>query len=397
MTSNWKTVRLGELADRRVERVILDPSVNERLMGVRWKNLGAYERGQTDTTPTKAKTMFRMREGDFVFNRIDTDKGAFCVVGPEMHMSVASNEFPAYVFDPELLSPAFLWLHFQQESVLSDLKPAGSDGRARWKEADFESHRIAIPPLAEQRRIINLMCALDEALETAEEQRVALQECAKQLRHEFFSVPSKKVLLGDVYEVSAGKQLQAKIQTGVEIAYLRAGNIGDGELDLNVMKRMFVSEAEADRLALQPGDVVVVEGGNGYGKSSVWEGWQEDRVVFQNHVIRIRQVESARYSSGYAAQWARWCHEQGQFKYTGTGIPNIGVSKVRAMEIPLQSHEKSLPEILQIALASDLAAQDTKNQAVALRALRAELLTSLLSGAHTIPDSYDELLEAVDA
>jgi hypothetical protein len=53
-------------------------------MGVRWYGKGAYDRGVVTTETVKAKTLYRVREGDFTFNRIDTQKGAFDVVSPEL-------------------------------------------------------------------------------------------------------------------------------------------------------------------------------------------------------------------------------------------------------------------------------------------------------------------------
>lgn len=140
-------------------------------MGVRWYGKGAYDRGEVTTETVKASSLFRARAGQFVFNRIDTQKGAFDVVPASLDGALATNEFPLYTTSADL-DVSFLLLYFQQESVLEDIEQAraGSEGRSRWKEADFEAWQIPLPSLAEQRRIVEVMRAVDAHMEALEEE-----------------------------------------------------------------------------------------------------------------------------------------------------------------------------------------------------------------------------------
>ncbi len=98
--SEWKIVPAGTVATQRKDIVTLEPGVEYRTMGVRWYGKGAYDRGTGSTETIKAKRLFRAHEGDFVFNRIDTQNGAFDVVPVGLHGALATNEFPLYVADP---------------------------------------------------------------------------------------------------------------------------------------------------------------------------------------------------------------------------------------------------------------------------------------------------------
>lgn len=139
-------------------------------MGVRWHGKGAYDRGIGTTLTIKAKTLYRARAGDFVFNRIDTQKGAFDVVPNSLDGALATNEFPLYETDRELLLPQFLLIYFRQRAVLRAIEAsrAGSEGRARWKERDFESWVIPLPDLPVQSRIVDLMSSVDRCASALE-------------------------------------------------------------------------------------------------------------------------------------------------------------------------------------------------------------------------------------
>jgi type I restriction enzyme, S subunit len=366
-------------------------------MGIRWKNLCAYERGQTDSTPTQAKTMFRMRKSDFVFNRIDTDKGALCVVDETMDGAVASNEFPAYTCIEDRLLPGYLWLYFQQQHVLSSLRPAGSDGRARWKEADFERHVISLPPLGDQRRIVDLIAAVDDAIEGADEQTASLKQTSSALRRTIFNElrnTCPESTAGQFFEVTLGRQKSARQLHGDhEIPYIRAANISDGSLSLADVQSMNFDPKEQSKYALQYGDVLVVEGGS-IGQTAVWKEEIQGPVGFDKHVLRIRGLGDDS-TSPFANQWARWCYETGRFEAQARGvtIKALGFQRAKDMAVPAAPLARQI-EVADLLDSPDAAAASSLEVASSLRTLRTQLLSALLSGAHRIPETYDELMGA---
>jgi type I restriction enzyme S subunit len=159
------------------------------------------------------------------------------------------------------------------------------------------------------------------------------------------------------------------------------------------MKEMTLTQPERAKLALRDGDVVVVEGGNGFGKSAIWRATLPGVVAYQNHVLRLRVAQDS-YPTEYLSHWARWCHEQGHFRPTGSGIPNIGLGRARSMPIRI-SESETLPDELLAASAADAAADGARATADTLRTLRSDLLTVLVSGEHEIPASYDAMMGEV--
>ncbi len=90
------------------------------------------------------------------------------------------------------------------------------------------------------------------------------------------------------FDVCLGKMLQndASGEDDQLAYYLRAANIQWGGVDLSDVKQMWVSPRERKQLALQPGDLLVSEGGD-VGRSALWCGELEE-CYFQNSVNRVR-------------------------------------------------------------------------------------------------------------
>ncbi|AGB21657.1 restriction endonuclease S subunit [Mycobacterium sp. JS623] len=91
------------------------------------------------------------------------------------------------------------------------------------------------------------------------------------------------------FSVTVGKMLNAGATTdqGETVPYLRAGNVQPNGLDLDEVKYIKLTASERRNLDLRKGDLVVVEGGAGYGRSAYLHeelsGWS-----FQNHILRVR-------------------------------------------------------------------------------------------------------------
>jgi type I restriction enzyme S subunit len=280
--------------------------------------------------------------------------------------------------------------HFKDAEIVTRMKGTAN---VSLSITNLATVPVALPPLDEQRRIVDLIAAVDDVVDAAEAEAVAAVASAVDLRNVYFTDDAAMMPIGEVAEVTAGKQLQSRSAVGEPTPYLRAGNIANGSLDLSVMKEMTLTQPERAKLALRDGDVVVVEGGNGFGKSAIWRATLPGVVAYQNHVLRLRVAQDS-YPTEYLSHWARWCHEQGHFRPTGSGIPNIGLGRARSMPIRI-SESETLPDELLAASAADAAADGARATADTLRTLRSDLLTVLVSGEHEIPASYDAMMGEV--
>ncbi|MGJ7442196.1 restriction endonuclease subunit S [Aquipuribacter sp. MA13-6] len=146
-----------------------------------------------------------------------------------------------------------------------------------------------------------------------------------------------QMMLKQLGTVTLGKMIQPEPRTAADVAapYLRAAHVQpDGRLVDLEPKEMWFAQEEMRRLDLRAEDVVVVEGGAGYGRSAVVRrplpGWG-----FQNSIVRFRP--SPHRTSGrfldYALQSALGRGEIEAACFTAT-IPHFTADKVAALRVP---------------------------------------------------------------
>ena len=143
-----------------------------------------------------------------------------------------------------------------------------------------------------------------------------------------------------IANVTLGKMIQAtaKPNGGKMANYLRAAHVQPTGRVVDVEeKQMWFSTDELAELTLRKGDVVVVEGGAGYGRAAHLRkdlnGWG-----FQNSIVRIRSYPSrgdGRFVA-YALQSALSSGAISAACYTAT-IPHFTADKVGAFEVPAPS------------------------------------------------------------
>jgi type I restriction enzyme S subunit len=154
----WRTARLAELLKPVSRPVAIAPGERYRLLGTQWYAKGLFEREEKDGSEIRAQTLYEVKEGDFVYNRLFAWKGSFAVATATDEGGLVSNEFPSFVADRNFVEPAWLRWYFAQERVWEEALALSAGGtptsRNRLKEEAFLSMTVPLPPLPEQRRIV---------------------------------------------------------------------------------------------------------------------------------------------------------------------------------------------------------------------------------------------------
>ena len=110
--------------------------------------------------------------GDLVISKIRAGQGSICIIGDEFDHVAVSPEYPVYMPDCELVCPEYLALILRTPEFLAQLVGAasGNTTKRRIRPAFFESRRIPLPPLDEQRAIVAAhRAALDRAADLERE------------------------------------------------------------------------------------------------------------------------------------------------------------------------------------------------------------------------------------
>jgi type I restriction enzyme S subunit len=152
-----------------------------------------------------------------------------------------------------------------------------------------------------------------------------------------------RAIVGYYFDVGLGKMLNAakKDEGGVPAPYLAAGSIQPEHLALDDPKTMSFTSDELTRYDLRKDDIVVVEGGAGYGRSHLltadMPGWG-----YQNHVARIRRAGAVR--PGYLLYCLKACLASGYIEANNrtATLPSLSRDVLRALPIPIPSSDEQL-------------------------------------------------------
>lgn len=388
-------VQLGDVVTIDDGTPVDEPWTHE-LLTVRLHARGLVPSGKRPNRTTGGRKHFARREGQILVGRQNFHRQCVGVVTRELDGYVTSNAITA-------LRPAKSTAHGFVELIMAtpqmaaeaDLVMSGT-GQREISQRVLLTLPLVLPPLDEQRRIVDLIGALDDAIEAADLSISSTRSVTTAVRREVFSKAlstSEPVTAGEIFDMLLGRQKSARQSVGDHvIPYLRAANISSDGFSLDDLQTMNFSPSEQEKYCIRPGDVMLVEGGS-LGQSSMWLGELDGPLGFDKHVIRLRAKDGQSIAE-FALQWTRWAYESGAFdaQATGATIRALGFGRAKAMVVPrlTVSEQQIMVEPLR---ALDEALGAHLRTASSLRDLRSNLLTALLSGEHEIPESYDELME----
>ena len=266
-------------------------------------------------------------------------------------------------------------------------------GRPRLGLKTIRAISIPLPPLDEQRRIVEILedhlSHLDAAERTvaAAARRLELWGLSS-LWHETHDHQGSASRLAEVAEVRLGRQRSPLNHSGPRMRpYLRAANVHWDRLRLDDVKEMHFSSSEESGLALQEGDILVVEASGSrreVGKSAVYRG-EVPGACFQNTLLRVR-VSGANpdFIQKYllAEAWAGRLAKESR----GVGIHHIGRARLAALPVALPSIEAQRDSV--VRASSALEALERARESLAAHHVRADklrrsLLTAAFSGRLT--------------
>lgn len=381
----WPATQVGQHVTRQNDKVFIDSGVEYATMGVRWYGRGAYLRPMSRP---QAKSLKRAHAGDFVFCRIDVQNGPFAVVPAELDGALVTNEFPLYSVDSDALDARYLALCFASQGTLDKIGALrdGRDGRARWKEADFESWTIPQPPVPIQSRIADVIEAMDNTISATEDAADRLAVILKIRRARLVNDPRyAEVLARQAFDIRLGRQRSPERATGPSMTpYLRSGNVGYDVLRLDDVLEMDFDERERKRYALQVGDVLVSEGSAGaeaVGMPAAWHGEIDGPICFQNTLLRYRAIDGIT-TPEFVRHWCLWAFESGTFRDTApaqVNIKHIGDTRAKKMPVRLPTIREQEMIVTELEPISDGVAS-LRSEAARLRVARAALLDALLAG-----------------
>ncbi len=172
MANGWPLTSLGEVLTERREIPSPDSIENGDISIV--SKIG-FNRGEIELrNETKTKTgMILIRPGDLVISGINAVKGAIAIYNPAALKPIAATiHYGAYIPNKDRLDIKFLWW-FLRSAVFREIVQKYIPGgiKTELKAKRFLSVPIPLPPLTEQRRIVERIEALAGRVDEAQSLR----------------------------------------------------------------------------------------------------------------------------------------------------------------------------------------------------------------------------------
>ncbi len=169
--------------------------------------------------------------------------------------------------------------------------------QAAYRTSDLRNLDLTLPPLKEQRRIVDLLSRAEGIVRLRREAQKKAQAIIPALFIDMFGNPVTNPKgwnihpLSEVSDVISGvaKGRQLTADESIELPYMRVANVKDGHLDMDEVKSISIKKSEVQKLRIVPGDLLMTEGGDPdkLGRAALWRG-EIDLCVHQNHIFKVR-------------------------------------------------------------------------------------------------------------
>jgi type I restriction enzyme S subunit len=356
-----------------------------RQAGIRLWGEGAYERESIDGIDTRYKTLSRIEADDIVVNKIWARNGSVAVIPGNIAGCFVSSEFPTFVINKGKLSPRWFYWYTKTRDFWNqcDEKSHGTSGKNRIRPEKFLEIIIPLPPLPEQRRIVeridNAAEKIDAGKKLAEEVNNEINALEKSFLFSIFRMRERWIerQVKDIcYHPQYGYTESATYEE-VGPRFLRITDIQNGHVAWENVP--FCNCPNPDKYLLQKNDILFTRTGATTGKSFLIE--ECPRAVFASYLIRLRLKEDVLPEYLYLFFQSPLYWQQVHEEKKGTGQPNLNGAKLSNIIVPIPGKKDDQQEIVRrcqsfLAKLSDI--RKIKNQ---LSATSEALLPSILSRA----------------
>lgn len=330
--------------------------------------------------------------GDLVLNKMKTWQGSLGISG---YRGIVS---PAYFVYKSRNSESSEFLHYALRSRYYVTQYASFSKGVRPSQWDLQPEylsmmRVLLPPLSTQQSIVKYLA---QEIGEIDAMLAMLDDLNEALNSRRASVVERKTIarsgsltrLKFCADISLGKTFQGvrKSDHETSVNYVRAASIQPSCLELDD-QRMWMTREEQRKYDLRKGDVLVVEGGAGFGRSAHlaqdMPGWG-----FQNHVIRVRPDQhhdgrflnycvKGHYSSGLIGLLA-----------DGATIPGLSSDKAKNLPIPdmsLEEQQRIADHLDEVTGRIDAMLATIDELKALLVERRAALITDVVTGRKKVP------------
>ena len=200
--------------------------------------------------------------------------------------------------------------------------------------------------------------------------------------------------IDDLFNHSSGKQQSSSNNgKGTPQKFITTSNLYWGRFVLDNVKVMNFTDEEIITCSATKGDLLVCEGGAGYGRSAIWD--KDYDICLQNHVHRLRPCIPG--VCEYVYHFLYLLKESNQLAPVGTAMPGLSANRLKDLILPLpplaEQHrivakiEELMPLVEKYGTAQETL--NEWNQALPEK-LKKSILQEAIQGKLVPQDSHDE-------
>lgn len=414
MRKDWTKTPLKEILERSIGGVWgSEPGTDqEEVLVVRSTEFTKsgflnFDTGVMRSIKTSQLTSRELREGDILLEKSgggpEQPVGRVVFVESDIpSKTVCSNFIQLLTPSIDVAVPRFIfflmWMWHSQNKTLE--YQAQTTGIRNLRTSDYLEQEVLLPPLIEQKRIVDVVSSVDAYIDALQQQSDSARAARDALLHDLLEAVANS-------PVRKLKDLTSKIGSGAtprggEAVYQKSGvtlirsqNVHDAKFVHEGLVAINDAAASAlDGVSVEANDVLInITGASVARTCLVDESVLPARV---NQHVAILRTESKVLLPQFLL---RVLLGQKMNSYL-LDISGSGTTRQAITKAQLESLEIAVPpiseqkRIVEIVSSMDEVIQSTEQAVLDAKSLRSGLLSDLLSGNHEIPASYDSLLGA---
>jgi type I restriction enzyme S subunit len=263
-------------------------------------NLGELYQVPIEEAPSRKSSL---EVGDILFNNTNSAElvGKSAIVGSPMTAGF-SNHLTRIKVDRKRIEPLFFafWLRRLRATGYFTANATQWVSQAAFKVSELRKLRIDVPPLSEQRRIVDVLSRAEGIVRLRREAEKKAAELIPALFLDMFGDPATNPKgwpvekIGELGRVQLGRQRAPKYQTGKCVRpYVRVANVFEDEIDVSDLLGMDFDENDFAKYRLEHGDILLNEGQSIelVGRPAMWRDEIAD-CCFQNTLVRFQPDRS---------------------------------------------------------------------------------------------------------
>lgn len=405
MRDGWSEGTIGDIAAINPERTS-QWSAGRRIRYVDLSSVSAADGIDLDAAgdlafgeaPGRARRV--IRAGDVLVSTVRPYLRGFAQVPPILDGEVASTGFAVLRAREGVVLPDYLWCAVRTDVFVDGLmeRATGSNYPAVRPE-DVAAQHVIIPPLADQRRIVDLVNAFEVAAAASRREARALRLALRTMREEMLSSAEASVPLGETMRgIEAGRSPDGVDRQPLdgEAAVLKVSAVRPGWFDRTQVKVITDTSIFPAQALVRDGDLLITRANT---RELVGAVCLVDNPYPNSFLCdkTLRLVpDTAIASAEYLHEVLQSNESRRQLSQAATGtsasMKNISQASIRGLVVPLLAKAQ---QTRLVTIASSLRDTTLRAERLAdsLAKSRSAALTALLARDVALPESYDRFLD----